>query len=218
MTKAFMNFWVYVYPFGALTFFYYHWSHIYGRDFALFMILVPTLYGYIMPGIAVNILKKWKFNTKFRLGNYYAHHGFKIAGNINTSFFLVSYHSTLLNLSYGQMASLILACGCVQGFIIWWHDTVLIKMGKLELNNVLVTATMSPEEKAYSYAPICFSLAGASFALCVLTALKYFENYPHSSSLTLAGVIIAGFGFLSFPPTMAFNFLEWRAKRKLTKI
>jgi hypothetical protein len=207
MQKHFMNFWIYVYPFPALYFFFQHWTGVHGGDFAWFLILVPVLYGYIMPGIAVNVLKKWKFNTPFRIGNYYAHHGFKISGNMNTSFFLVSFATVLHPLNWAQIATLTIACGCVQGFLVWYHDTLLIKLGKLELSNVLVTAKMSPEEKAYSYAPECFFVLGASFALAALIALQY----PQAS---LALKIGLGYLFVATTTSVAFGVLEWRAKRR----
>ena len=209
-----MNLWIYLYPLPALCFFYTHWSKLEGSNFALFLIFAPVLYGYIMPGIAVNVLKKWKFNTKFRLGDYYAHHGFKISANINTSFFLTSYAVSLNNLSLAQKVTLVISTACVQGFIIWWHDTILIKLGKLELKNVLVNDRMSPEEKAYAYAPVSFSIMGASFATSALFALEYLTEHAQVSSLELILVVVAGFVGISLPATIAFGALESIARRK----
>jgi len=170
------------------------------------MLIVPTIYGYVIPGIAVNFMKKWKFHTRFRLGDYYAHHGFKYASNMNTWFFLASFHVNLADLTTLQMITLCITTGCIQGFIIWWHDTNLIKLGKLELKNVLVNDQMSAEEKAFTYAPVSFFIIGSMYATAALVGIEYVHG--DLETLSFLGLIWIGFMIIAAPSSIAFHFLE----------
>lgn len=209
MKKFFLNFWVYVYPFPATLGAFWYWQSKANTNFALFMILVPLLYGYIVPGYATNVLKKWRFHTPFRLGNYYAHHGFKITGNMNTWMIIAHLGTDLSELSPMGSLSLMVSTGCINGFIIWWHDIAIMKEGKLELFSPLIKPSMSPEEKVYTYGPLCFFLLGASFALASIIA--YDSLVTQGGSLWIA--IIWGYLLVSLPATLAFTYLEKRATR-----
>lgn len=207
MKHPILNLWTYVYPFPACWFFYTYWSEKVNSDFGLYMILVPVLYGYIMPGIAVNIMKKWKFYTPFRLGNYYAHHGFKISSGMNTWFFIASYGLDIGNLSEtSAFITLPIAAGAIQGFFTWLNDTHLIKAGKLDLFNNLVNEKMSAEEKAFTYAPLCFFVLGSTFAIAAVFGYNHFQY----NDASLVKATLYGFAFVAFSTSMAFNFLEWR--------
>jgi hypothetical protein len=212
LKKFFFFFWVYIYPFPALIVFYQYWQARLNQDFALWMLIVPSLYGYIIPGIAVNFMKKWKFNTKFKLGRYYAHHGFKYAANMNTWFFLASFHVDIAHLTFPMTLTLAITTGATHAFITWWHDTHLLKMGKLEIYNVLVNPSMSAEEKSFSYAPTSFFVLGTSFALA---AIYYFQKYSIEDTTNLQRDITLGFLFIATTSSVVFWLLEERARQKL---
>ena len=57
------------------------WSR--NGTFALFVMLLPLFYGYVVPGIATNILHKWRFKGAWVVGHYYVHHGFLYAANMS---------------------------------------------------------------------------------------------------------------------------------------
>jgi hypothetical protein len=37
---------------------------------------VPVIFGYLMPGVATQVIKRWRFTGGSRVGAYYVHHGF----------------------------------------------------------------------------------------------------------------------------------------------
>jgi hypothetical protein len=39
---------------------------------------VPVLFGYLMPWIAMGVVKRWRFTGGPRVGSYYVHHGIQV--------------------------------------------------------------------------------------------------------------------------------------------
>lgn len=206
--KTFLKLWVYVFPFPALIFFYFHWNQRF-NDVRLthFLIFLPIVYGYVVPGVATNIMKKWRFIGKFTMGNYYIHHGFKYAANMNLWFFLASTHADLSTLNTLQWITLCIATGVMQGFFIWIHDTLGLKHGHIILTNVLVKPGMSPEEQTFTYAPLCFFCIGFSYALSVWW---FYFHLDANIYLSIWGCMLFMLAFTSIP----FGLLE-RAARKV---
>ena len=145
-----------------LPFLIWYWVRMGGVAFALLVLGLPFLFGYMAPGVGTNVLKMWRFRGSWMLGNYYIHHGFIYASTLGTAlcivFFKPAAHDWLTVL--GNMAR---GAG-VMGFVGWTHDLLAIREGEMEVYNEPWKHGAAPEVIASQYAPICFSLLGASYA------------------------------------------------------
>ena len=84
MSRLVIHFWIYVLPLPltvAMYFAWMAWSH--NRAFTWYVLLLPLVYGYVVPGIATNLLHKWRFKGAWVVGQYYAHHGFLYVANMS---------------------------------------------------------------------------------------------------------------------------------------
>jgi hypothetical protein len=62
MSRTVIRFWVYVLPLPLFVVMYFVWAAWSdNRVFALYVMLLPLFYGYVAPGIATNLLHKWRF-------------------------------------------------------------------------------------------------------------------------------------------------------------
>ena len=76
--------WIYVLPLPVAVAMYFLWTKWSDdRTFALFVMLLPLVYGYVVPGIATNLLHKWRFKGPWVVGHYYVHHGVLYAANMS---------------------------------------------------------------------------------------------------------------------------------------
>ena len=151
-----------IFPFLALPFLIPLWTRVGGREFAILVLGLPFLFGYIAPGIGTNYLKMWRFRGSMTIGNYYVHHGFIYAAMFGTLLYIAFIPPesgnwlTLL----GNMAR---AAGLL-GFVGWRHDISAIREGEMEVYNDAWKRGEAPEVIATQYAPLCFSLLGAGYA------------------------------------------------------
>lgn len=203
-----MKMWIYILPFPLLIFFYKYWSKSQSNNFALLIILSGIIYGYVFPGIAVNVMKKWKFKGKFMLGNYYAHHGLKYSSNMNLCFFIATLGRALSETSsLESYISIVLSTGFIQGFWIWVHDTLSIKRGMLEIHNVLAKEGDSAEQITFKYAPPCFFALGACFAASSLLLLHYVDLKLCSISMIVGYAALQAL-FIGIITSTLFGLLE----------
>jgi len=73
MSRTVIRFWVYVLPLPLFVVMYFVWAAWSdNRVFALYVMLLPLFYGYVAPGIATNLLHKWRFKGPWVVGSYYA--------------------------------------------------------------------------------------------------------------------------------------------------
>ena len=68
----------YLFPAVGFPLVTYAWWRLSGGSwpFVLVVMGIPVLFGYLMPGIATQFVKRWRFTTGPRVGAYYVHHGF----------------------------------------------------------------------------------------------------------------------------------------------
>ncbi len=214
--KYILTFWIYYLPIPLFFLLGWGWySRTQSLRFTLFTLLLPLLYGYLVPGIGTNVLKKWRFNGKFLLGAFFWHHGFKYSSNINLLFFLIFTDAGPgVDLSLAKIVSLSLSMAFAEGFTIWIHDTHLIKHGILELlKNPLAAQGKSAEEIAFSYAPASFFAIGGSFALAALTFFKIDAGGGVPSMSLFGGYLLLGLFFMTTVSMLAFGAIEMSWKK-----
>jgi len=58
------------------------WYQKEGTAFAILVMGLPFVFGYVVPGIGTNVLKMWRFRDRWVIGNYFIHHGFIYASTM----------------------------------------------------------------------------------------------------------------------------------------
>ena len=182
-------------PLTALMF-YLWYLRTKNLPFSLYVIVLPLLFGYIVPGIGTNILKLWAFKWKFmRVGNYFIHHGFMYAPYFALSLYLT--FGDVKDLSFLQAATIVISNSFLQCFLTTWHDYWGVKSGMIEIYSRPFSEGKSAAEIILDYGPIAYALFGGTYAVSCLVALNYLKN-PLSFSfltfflLTVFGLIIMG--------------------------
>jgi len=177
-------------PLTALMFYLWYirtnsWS------FSLYVILLPLLFGYTVPGIGTNILKLWAFKWKFmRMGNYFIHHGFMYA-----PYFALSLYLTFGNdgqISFIQAATIVISNTFLQCFLTTWHDYWGVKSGMIEIYNRPFREGKSAAEIILDYGPVGYAMFGCTYAISCLVAYCYLFNSISFSFLTFLLLIISG--------------------------
>ncbi len=131
---------------------------------------VPLVFGYVLPGIGTNVLKKWRFNGHWLVGDYFIHHGFIYSSTMGMALYLSAYPVWNPNWSVLVVA---LRSASVVGFVAWWHDLLAVRNGMVEIYNPPWKRGEGPEAIVSYYAPICFSILGAAYGI-LGTAGRYF--------------------------------------------
>jgi hypothetical protein len=165
-SKLFLLFSNKILPFLALPFLLWYWTRLGGLLFASLVLGLPLLFGYLAPGIGTNLLKMWRFRDSWTVGNYFIHHGFIYAATFGLVLLVAfappardDWPIILLNMARG--AGLL-------GFVGWTHDRIAIREGLMEVYNEAWKRGAPAEVIAAHYAPLCFSLLGATYA-CIVT-------------------------------------------------
>jgi hypothetical protein len=211
--KKFVFFFDYILPFPLLVIMPYLWYIRVNHNllFAIYVLALPLLWGYIVPGVGTNVLKLWWFKGKWVVGNYYLHHGIMYAGPL----------SLLLYVTFGdgpvstvQSITIILCTGGMQGLLSSQHDILAIKAGTMVMDNPPAREGKSPEEIVNYCSPLAFFLIGGSYgASCVFAYGKLVVEQVHTASmfcfLLLFGVIIMG-----LIPSIPYLLLNKRDRKK----
>jgi len=170
--------------------------------FSIYVIGLPLLFGYIIPGIGTNVLKLWKFKWKFmRIGNYFIHHGFMYAPYFAISLFLTFGDGG--SITFTHAITIIISNAFLQCFLTTWHDYWAIKAGMIEINNKPFKEGKSAAEIILDYGPIGYCLFGFTYATSCLVAYHFFiTNSSYSLllffSLILIGLLIMGFSCIHY--------------------
>jgi len=209
MSRLIIRIWIYVLSLPmaiAMYFLWAAWSN--NRTFALYVMLLPLFYGYVVPGIATNILHKWRFKGAWLAGHYYAHHGFLYASKMSP-LLLISYLGTPLeNLSLETALRILLCTGALNGFFYWINDILMVRHGFVEIYNRPATDGRSPEEIVTHYAPVCFFLIGLTYAAASLIAFQMFVIQHKIDPVSVGWVFLAGIGLMFSVPSLAYRALE----------
>lgn len=205
------RFWVYALPLPLCGAMYFAWLNLFGSHaFALYVSLLPVIYGYIAPGVATNILKLWRFKGAWVVGSYYAHHGFMYCANMSPLLFVAFLGTDVKTVSFGLAVRVLLTTAAMQGFLLWILDILIVRYGMVEIDNRPTREGKSPEEIVTYYAPLCFSLIGLTYSAGALIAFQYFVVNSDLSSGAILQVCGYGAALIFTLPGFAYHCLERR--------
>jgi hypothetical protein len=122
---------------------------------------VPVLFGYLMPGVATHVVKRWRFTTGPRVGSYYVHHGFVYGSKLAFVLFLVVRSLASVRSAF-DVGSVVLVTGAATAFGGWWHDAQAVRAGKIEVDGGI--------DALERFAPASYFAMGATYAGMTLAA------------------------------------------------
>jgi hypothetical protein len=176
--------------------------------FTWYVTLMAILYGYIVPGIGTNIMKKWRFHGPGRVGNYYIHHGFIWAANLSPALFLSFLGTPEGPLGYGTILRVLIATGAIHAYKGWIYDIALLRHGFVEITSVPRLQGKSPEEVAGHYVPVCFFLIGLTYALAALVAYHFFVVLHRTDFWSQVWAWATGGVSMLAIPSLAYRIIE----------
>ena len=204
LSKLFLTFGNKIWPFVGLPLLAWLWTESGGPAFAVLVLGLPLLFGYIFPGIGTNLLKMWRFRDAWVVGRFFIHHGFIYAATMGTvmyfAFIPPSGSDDWLTL-LGNMAR----CAGILGFVGWTHDLVAIRAGLMEVYNQEWRRGEPPEVIAAQYAPLSFSLLGVCYA--ALVTLGYQTIVLDGNPASLGWLLPLGVFVMS--AAVSLPFLPW---------
>ena len=213
MSRTVIRFWVYVLPLPLFVVMYFVWAAWSdNRVFALYVMLLPLFYGYVAPGIATNLLHKWRFKGPWVVGSYYAHHGFMYSANMSPLLFIafLGTHSEPLSTRNGASGSAL--HGCSPRLRVWIHDILIVRHGMVEIYNRPAAEGRSPEEIVTHYAPLCFFLIGLTYAAGALLAFQTFVVHQQTNAASIVWVSLAGVVLMFSLPSLAYRASEGKQR------
>lgn len=209
MSRTVIRFWVYVLPLPLFVVMYFVWAAWSdNRVFALYVMLLPLFYGYVAPGIATNLLHKWRFKGPWVVGSYYAHHGFMYSANLSSLLFIAFLGTNREPLSLATVFRVLLCTGALHGFVAWMHDILIVRHGMVEIYNRPAAEGRSPEEIVTHYAPLCFFLLGLTYAAGALLAFQTFVVHQQTNAASIVWVSLAGVVLMFSLPSLAYRASE----------
>jgi hypothetical protein len=164
---------------------------------ALFIIAVPVVFGYVVPGIGTNILKLWEFKAGLRIGRFTVLHGCMFGG---ASSFLAWLCSGLLIGPPGWLAfaKAAVVMASVIGFWNWVFDYVAISKGIAVIYNKPFILGSGNHAVVADYAPVFFGVFGACYGLSISLAATVTQ--PFGMRMVWApAAVCAGIGTLVLP-------------------
>jgi hypothetical protein len=193
--KTYIIFIDFILPLPLTALMWYAWyARTQSLYFASYVMLLGLCFGYIIPGIGTNVLHLWRFTWRFRIGNYFIHHGFMYA----PYFALVLYvmFGEWQQLTAWQVLAIITGTGFVQSLLSSHHDLCGVKIGMIKMNNRPALQGKSAAELICDWDPIGFLLFGASYAASCLYAYKLFVIDGKTNPAMLALLVAAGVAFM----------------------
>jgi hypothetical protein len=162
--------------------------------FAIYVLTLGVLFGYIYPGIATNVLHLWKFNGPLRVKNYYLHHGFMYAPYLALVFYIAFAPGTPL--TWGNIVRIVLCGAFIQCVVSCHHDVCGVSSGMIEMHNTAARLKLSPVEIVTSWGVVGFGLIGASFAGSCLIAYRIIVLRSISDMRTFALLLLMGLAIM----------------------
>jgi hypothetical protein len=162
--------------------------------FAIYVLVLGVLFGYIYPGIATNVLHLWKFNGPLRVKNYYLHHGFMYAPYLALVFYIAFAPGTPL--TWGNVVRIVLCGAFIQCVVSCHHDVCGVSSGMIEMDNTAARLKLSPVEIVTSWGAVGFGLIGASFAGSCLIAYRIIVLRAISDMRTFALLLLMGLAIM----------------------
>jgi hypothetical protein len=209
MNRLIIRFWIYILPWVVIPAMLWTWSEWSGSWlFTSYVIGLPVFYGYVAPGIATNILKKWRFKGAWVIGAFYWHHGFLYSANMGPLLFLSFLGTPAGALSAASIVRILICTAALNGFVYWWHDILLVRYGMVEIFNRPSKEGRSPEEIVTHYAPLCFSLIGLTYAAGALVAYEVVIVRGRTDLCSVAVVALIGSALMFTLPSLVYRLVE----------
>jgi hypothetical protein len=206
MSRRLALFSLYILPFpltAAMFFVWLRWSG--DRTFSCFVLLLPLVYGYVVPGIATNILHKWRFHGPWVVGRYFAHHGFLYAAKMSPLLLVGFLGTPHAPLTIAMIVRILLCTGALVGFVYWLNDLLLVRQGIAEVDNRPAREGRSPEEIVTHYAPLCFFLIGLTYAAAALLGFQVFVILQKTDAVSVSWVSLVGIALMCSIPSLAYR-------------
>jgi hypothetical protein len=209
MSRIITQFWVYVFPLPTSVGMYFVWAAWSGsRTFALYVMLLPLVYGYVAPGIATNLLRKWRFKGPWLVGNFYAHHGFMYSANMAPLLFVAFLGTPHEPISAATAVRILICTAALHGFVLWLHDILIVRHDMVEIYNRPASQGRSPEEIVTHYAPLCFFLIGLTYAAGSLLTFQTIVINGEVDAKALCWLSFIGIGLMLAIPSIAYRIIE----------
>lgn len=210
--KRFMFFFDYVLPFPLFVLMFYLWYLRAGHNplFACYVLVLPLLFGYIVPGVGTNILKLWRFTGKWMIGSYYWHHGFIYAGPLALILYITFGCGPVSTL---QAVTIILCNGGMQGLLSFQHDTMAVKVGALIIDNPPAKQGKSAEEIVNYLNTLFFFLLGASYAGACIYAYGRMTQERVVTVGEFAWLLLVGLALIGIVPSVPTLLIFYHRKK-----
>ena len=193
----------YVFPAVAFPLVTYAWRASGASwPFVVVVMVVPVLFGYLMPWVATAVVKRWRFTSGPRVGSYYVHHGFIYGSKLAFALLLVVRTLESIRTAFDVIAVGLVA-GAVTAFGGWFHDTQAVRAGRIEIDggsDVLV-----------EFAPASYFTMGATYAAVALAANRLLADDPAA----FVWVFPSAFVVLCIVPSVVFLAVDPSARRIL---
>jgi hypothetical protein len=171
MSKRFFNVYQYLAPAVLTPLAYWLWLDAAHGDHraALWMVTVPVLFAYIVPGVGTNVLRVWEINTRLRLGRFRPHHGF-VFGSATAC---IAWLAQPAIEGQGVLAALRagFVIGSVLAFWNWLYDVFALRAGFLCVYTRSYGDGRGAEAIAMDYAPPIFGLFGFGYGASAILGM-----------------------------------------------
>ena len=202
----------YVFPLAAFPLLTWAWWDMGGWRLAAFLMGVPLAFGYLMPGVGTNVMKRWRFTGGWRIGNFYAHHGIIYSSKLAFALWLAMHEPAAIDSTLDAIA-VVLIVGGIAAFGGWWHDLYAIRTGRIELVDTSADGR-DAETILTSFAPALYWTLGATYAAVGVLGTRALAADPSS----FAAVFVAGLVALCVVPSLAFLALDPSAYRSFRDV
>jgi hypothetical protein len=203
LRRSLLFFSTYLFPAVGFPLLTYAWWRASGSwAFVSVVMGVPVVFGYLMPGIATQYVKRWRFTTGPRVGAYYVHHGFIYAAKLALVLFLVVRSPAAVRSAF-DVAAIVIVAGAATAFGGWLHDVHAVRAGTIEVDGGV--------EALVEFVPASYFAMGATYASVVLAAYAILAADPGA----LAWVFPGGLAILCIVPSAVFLAVDPPARNAL---
>jgi hypothetical protein len=167
---------------------------------------VPVIFGYLMPGVATHVFKRWRMTRGPRVGAYYIHHGFIYGAKLALALLVVVRSLATVTSPLDALAIVVVA-GAATAFGGWWHDVNAVRAGNIDVAGGL--------DALATFAPPSYYAMGATYAAVVLASERVLTRDPGAVAWVFPAAVVVmcvvpSLVFLAVdPPTRALMRERW---------
>ncbi len=170
--KIFLVIGDYILPIPLTVLMFFLWKDITGSSiYAYFILSLALVYGYLIPGLASNIFKLWRFAWRPQIvKSVFYHHGF-----IYSAFFPLVYYFSFFDgfeMTYLNIIRVIVVNFALFAILSSYNEVIMIKQGMVINSNSLTKKGKGNIEAIFSFAFFFFGLVGASFGASAIYAYQ----------------------------------------------